>query len=191
MKKLEKTDSDKGNFFRDFFVDLQEAFNMREHTLLRKLEHCSVRFVAHDWLKSYLSDRKQFVSITGHDSNLASVLYAVPQGSILGPFLFLVSINYLNQAIKFCEVHRFADETNLLHFSKSITRFNNYLNFDMNNISYWLNANKISLNVQKSELLFFTNTFLFSRTHCRMNLNSIVVSMPRNFFLKIDVISEI
>ena len=88
MKKLEKTDSDKGNFFRDFFVDLQEAFNMREHTLLRKLEHCSVRFVVHDWLKSYLSDRKQYVSIIDHDSNLASVLYAVPQGSILVLFCF-------------------------------------------------------------------------------------------------------
>ena len=105
------------------FVDLQRAFDTVEHDiLLTKLEHYGVRGLVNDWFKSYLSDRKQFVSINGHDSNLVSLLYGVPQGSVLGPLLFLIYINDLNQAIKFCKVHHFADDTNLLHFSKSITR---------------------------------------------------------------------
>ena len=145
---------DEGKFACGIFVDLQKAFDMVEHDiLLTKLEHYGVRGLANDWFKSYLSDRKQFVSINGHDSNLASVLYDVPQGSVLGPLLFLIYINDLNQAIKFCKVHHIADDTNLLHFSKSITKLNKYVNLDMKNFTDWLNANKISLNVRKTELI--------------------------------------
>ena len=80
-------------------------------------------------------------------------MYGVPQGSVLGPLLFLIYINDLNQAIKFCKFHHFADDTNLLHFSKSMTKLNKYVNLDMKNLTDWLNANKISLNVQKTELV--------------------------------------
>ena len=147
---------DEGKFAGGIFVDLQKAFGTVEHgILLTKLEHYGVRELANDWFKSYLFDRKQFVSINGHDSNLACVLYGVPRGSVLEPLLFLIYINDLNHAIKFCKVHHFADDTNLLHFSKSITRLNKYVNLDMKNLTDWLNANKISLNVQKIELVVF------------------------------------
>ena len=127
---------------------------MVEHDiLLTKLEHYGVRGLANDWFKSYLSDRKQFVSINGDVSNLASVLYGVPQGSVLDPLLMTFIVNDLIQAIKFCKVHHFADDTNLLHCSKSITKLNKYVNLDMKNLTDWLNANKISLNVQKTELI--------------------------------------
>ena len=62
---------------------------------------------------------------------------------------FLDYINDLNHAIKFCKVHHFADDTNLLHFNKSVKRLNKYVNLDMKNLTEWLNANKISLNVKK------------------------------------------
>ena len=82
---------DEGKFACGIFVDLQKTFDTVEHyILLTKLEHYGIRGLANDWFKSYLSDRKQFVSINGHDSNLASVLYGVPQGSVLGPLLFLI-----------------------------------------------------------------------------------------------------
>ena len=105
--------------------------------------------------KSYLSNRKQYVSINGYDSNLADVKFGVSQGSVLGPLLFLVYINDLNQALKFCKVHHFADDTNLIHFSKSVYRLNKYVNLDLKNLTYWLNANRISLNVKKTELVIF------------------------------------
>ena len=64
-------------------------------------------------------------------------------------------INDVNLAIKFCKVHHLADDTNLLHFSKSVNELNKYINLDMKNLTGWLNANKISLNVKKTELVIF------------------------------------
>ena len=97
---------------------------------------------------NYLTENN--VSINGHELSLASVLYGVPEGSVLGPLLFLIYINDLNQAIKFCKVHHFADDTNLLHFIESVAKLNKFVNQDMKNLTVWLNANKISLNVEKT-----------------------------------------
>ena len=83
------------------------------------------------------------------------MLYGILQSSVPGPLLFLIYVNDLNQAIKFCKVHHFADDTNLLYFSKSITKPNKYVNLDMRNLTDWLNAIKISLNVLKTELVLF------------------------------------
>ena len=139
-----------------FFVDLQRAFDTVEHDiLLSKLEHYGICGLANEWFKSYLSNRNQYVLINGHDSNLADVKFGVPQGSVLGPLLFLIYINDLKQALKFCKLHHFADDTNLLHFSKSIYILNKYVNLDLKNLTYWLYANRISLSVKKTELVIF------------------------------------
>ena len=106
-----------------FFVDLQKAFDTVEHDiLLSKLENYGIRGIANDWSKSYLSNRKQIVLINGYDSNLAAVKFGVLQGSAFGRLLFLIYINDLNQAIKFCKVHHFAGDTGLFNFSNSILK---------------------------------------------------------------------
>ena len=119
------------------FVDLQKAFDTVEHDiLLSKLEHYVIRGLANEWFKSYLSNRKQYVAINGYDSNLADAKFGVPQGPLLGLLLFLIYSNDLNQALKFCKVHHFAYDTNLIHFSKSVYRLNKYVNLDLKNLTY-------------------------------------------------------
>ena len=141
---------DGGNIGCGVFVDLQKAFDTADHQIvLAKLNHYGIRGVSNDWFKSYLSNRNQYVPINGFDSGLTSISCGVPQGSVLGPLLFLLYINDLNQAIKFCKVHHFADDTNLLCLSNSIKKLNKLVNTDLKHLVNWLNANKISLNVKK------------------------------------------
>ena len=81
--------------------------------------------------------------------------YGVPQGSVLGPLLFLIYINDLNNAIKFCTTHHFADDTNLLFVGKTLKKIQKFVNLDLRFLCNWLKANKISLNASKTELIVF------------------------------------
>ena len=145
---------DDGNIGCGVFVDLEKAFDTVDHQiLLAKLNQYGIRGVSNDWFKLHLSNRHQYVSINGYESGLAAINCEVPLGSVLGPLLFLLYINDLNQAIKFCKVHHFADDTNLLCLSNSVKKLNKQVNADLKHLVNWLNPNKISLNVKKTEMV--------------------------------------
>lgn len=147
---------DDGNFACGVFVDLQKAFDTVDHKILcGKLFHYGVRGVPHRWFESYLSGRKQFVFVSNFKSLLKEVLHGVPQGSVLGPLLFLIYINDLHNALLYSEAYLFADDTHVLHVSKSLDSLNKKLNIDLKRLCKWLNANKIALNSNKTELIVF------------------------------------
>ena len=79
--------------------------------------------------------------------------HGVPQGSVLGPLLFLIYINDIHQVTKHAEIHHFTDDANLLYSSKSLKVNNQKINFELKNIAHWLRANKISLNTKKTEIV--------------------------------------
>ena len=147
---------DDGNIGCGVFVDLQKAFDTLDHQiLLAKLNHYGIHGVSNDWSKSYLSNRHQYVSKNEYESGLAAINCGVPQGSVLDSLLFLLYINDLNQAMKFCTVHHFADDTNLLCLSDSIKILNKQVNADLKHLVNWLNAYKISLNLKKTGMIIF------------------------------------
>ena len=137
------------------FTDLKKAFDTVDHEiLLKKLWHYGIRGIANDWFKSYLTNRMQYVSIDGISSDLLEVNFGVPQGSVLGPLLFLLYINDLHNSIRFSSPFHYADDTGLLNIQDSISAINKTLNKDLRELSFWLNANKIALNVAKTNYSF-------------------------------------
>ena len=147
---------DNNNFACGICIDLQKAFDTVDHNiLLQKLNHYGIRGIANNWFNSYLSNRTQFVSINGFQSKTKNISIGVPQGSVLGPLLFLIYINDLNVAINYAIVHHFADDTNLLITGKSLKTIKKHTNIDLKLLCNWLKANKISLNSSKTEAILF------------------------------------
>ena len=126
--------------------------------LINKLNHYGIRGVANNWFKSYLSNRTQYVTIQGNDSETEQTKHGVPQGSVLGPLLFLLYINNLHIAIRYSKVYHFADDTNLLNINLSPKQMQKHVNIDLKLLYKWLLANKISLNSTKTEVIFFHKT---------------------------------
>ena len=147
---------DLDNFACGVFIDLQRAFDTVNHDiLLSKLNHYGIRGVAFNWFKSYLSDRTPYATINNEISEIQTIKYGIPQGSILGPLLFLIYINDLSQSIKNSKIHHFTDDTNLLYASSSLKDINKKINFDLSNLVQWLRVNKIALNVNKTNIVIF------------------------------------
>ena len=138
------------------FIDLQKAFDTVNHEILvNKLAYYGIRGVGNAWFKSYLMGRSQYVSILGFDSEKNLINHGVPQGSVLGPLLFLLYINDLHNAVPNSVVFHFADDTNLLNVSDSPKKMQKQINYDLKMVYEWLLANKISLNCSKTELIIF------------------------------------
>ena len=107
------------------------------------------------WFNLYLTNRSQRVTLNDQTSNSKPVTCGVPQGSILGPLLFLIYINDMNTAIKNSTVYHFADDTNLLYSHKNPKTLQKIVNKDLKTLYEWLCANRLSLNVGKTEFIIF------------------------------------
>ena len=147
---------DKGTFACGVYIDLQKAFDTVNHSILMgKLEYYGIRGVPKMWLESFLIGRHQFTHIKDKSSCKLPITHGVPQGSVLGPLLFLLYINDLHKAVQHSSVHHFADDTNLLYTSKSLKKMNKHINHDIKHLCQWLRSNKISLNASKTEIIIF------------------------------------
>jgi retron-type reverse transcriptase len=155
IDKIQKA-IDERDYSCGIFLDLSKAFDTVNHQILiNKLKHYGIRGVAINWLISYLSNRKQLVSIGNVTSDQEIISCGVPQGSVLGPLLFLLYINDFDQCSDLLDFHLFADDANLFFKHKNLITLQSDLNNELNNIFTWLCANKLSLNIDQSNFVIF------------------------------------
>ena len=140
------------------FLDLAKAFDTVNHSiLLKKLKTYGIRGNVFKLLESYLSGRSQFVKLDGIYSSTVQIKYGVPQGSILGPLLFLIYVNDLPSATNFF-IKLFADDTFLCAQNKNMKVLEKEVNSELEKVFVWLASNKLTLNISKSKYMIFTNT---------------------------------
>ena len=152
------------------FLDLQKAFDTVSHDiLLKKLHHYGVRGNAYQLLKSYLSGRMQRTKVKNALSDLALVLWGVPQGSVLGPLLFLIFINDLPNASDLIS-WLFADDTALALSSASIQELEIRFNYEVNKVHDWLLTNRLSVHYSdKTQYMLIQRPNLKNRAISSMN----------------------
>ena len=138
------------------FIDLRKAFDTVNHKiLLKKLEHYGIRDQAFNWFESYLSDRKQYVFLNGESSEIKNTTCGVPQGSVLGPLLFLIYINDLPNISKVLNFYLFADDTNIYYEAESPEKLESIINKELKQLHTWLIVNRLSLNIEKTNFVVF------------------------------------
>ena len=140
------------------FMDLSKAFDVMDHRILKdKLEHYGFRGKFLDFLMSFLIQRKYFVYVNGFRSDIKTVNIGVPQGSTLGPLLFLIFINDMKNCSLLLKFIQFADDTTILFSSNDINILNEILEREANKVILWFNANKLIINVSKTSCMLFSN----------------------------------
>lgn len=156
---LEATDSwayniDHGKVNAVVFLDLKKAFDTVDHViLLSKLSNYGIHENAYHWFESYLENRIQRCSVNGSLSKSCSLKCGVPQGTILGPLLFLLYINDLPNCLSNCQPRMYADDTHLTYAGDNTDNIQSCLNHDLANVNNWLTANKLTLNMTKTEFM--------------------------------------
>ena len=141
------------------FLDLSKAFDTVNHNImLRKLEFYGIRGIALQWFKHYLSGRKQYVMFNNTQSSMQYITCGVPQGSVLGPLLFLIYINDIPNCLKHSKSIVFADDTTIFTSCNNMNTLYNNMNGDLANLINWFKANKLSLNIAKTNYILFRSS---------------------------------
>ena len=139
------------------FLDLSKAFDLINHNfLLQKLHHYGVRGIALDWFTSYLSNRKQFVQFNSSKSDMLNITSGVPQGSILGPLLFIIYINDIQEQCNSIHLTLFADDTSLIATGNDPRQTTQHLNTQLNKLQHWFSSNHLIINTSKTNFMVFS-----------------------------------
>ncbi len=148
---------DKGKYALGVYLDLTKAFDMVcHHILLDKLYRCGIRGVVHEWFRSYLTNRKQYVYVNGTKSEVMEIASGVPQGSVLGPLLFFIYVNDIQNAVNNDnKLILFADDTNIFVISDKPEQLITEAEHILKQLSIWFEDNKLLVSLAKTQFSIF------------------------------------
>ena len=182
---------DVGNIPMNIYIDLSKAFDTLNHDiLLAKLNHYGICGSENDLFRNYLSNRYQYVEYNGAKSDTKLITTGVPQGSILGPLLFIIYINDLPLVSNMFDMLMYADDTTLYCNINQLFS-DDAINRELHKISNWLSSNKLSLNVKKTKCMMF-HSAQRKVTHPKLIINNVQIEMVKQFnFLGIIISSTL
>ena len=156
------------------FMDLSRAFDVMDHDILEgKLEHYGFRGVFLNFIMSFIRERKYFVNVNSINSDVRTVNIGVPQGSTLGPLLFLLYVNDMENSSTLIKFVQFADDTTIMFSCKSFSELQSTLEREGNKVVKWLTANKLLINLAKTQSMIFS--FKRGNPKFTVNLNNIII----------------
>ena len=167
---------ERGDYVLGLFLDFSKAFDTVNHEILfEKLSAYGVVGTSLDWFKSYLYRRKQYVEYNGSKSDMDIISCGVPQGSILGPLLFLIYINDLAEVSNLLFALMFADDSNMFLSGKNPDNLITLMNGEMIKMVDWLNLNKLSLNLKKTHFMLFTKKNDKFKVTNKLLINNVII----------------
>ncbi|CAB4037008.1 Hypothetical predicted protein [Paramuricea clavata] len=176
---------DKGELTGAVYIDLRKAFDTIDHgRLLSKLPCYGIRGRELIWLENYLFGRKQFVVFDSATSEGHTVLTGVPQGSVLGPLLFVLLINDIDLQMQNCQILLYADDTVVYTSDKSCEAIESNLNSELTNLARWFSNNKLVLNLKKGKtefVLFGTSKKLRKSPKVQVKINEIPINEAESY----------
>jgi len=167
--------SDNHEITLGIYIDLQKAFDTIDHSiLLMKLQNYGVRGTVLQWFYNYLNKRQQYTVLPNYESETDVIKYGVPQGSVLGPLLFLIYVNDIQYAAPDSKIKLFADDTNIFFSDSDPEKLFSVANLNLTKLCEWFTANKLHLNLDKTCYSIFGQDIKDSST-IRLYVNRVII----------------